>query len=133
MNRTPIVSRSSSQLTPRNSGGKDPREMVKWGFIHFAIFVLVVAVMLLITSVMRGILTGVGNAIFVGIPTMIVAVYYDPWLVIAFILAVLFVWSRPWEELGIDFSSWWGGGGDNPRVRRGSRLGRWGRRYTDQD
>ena len=135
MNRIPIVSRSTSQLSPRKSGGRDPREVVKWCFVHFAIFVLVLIVMLLITRLMRAIMGGVGTAIFVGIPATIVEVYHDPWLIIAFILAVLFVWSRPWEEFGIDFSSWWGGE-DKPRVRRGSELersGRWGRRHTDQD
>lgn len=132
MNRIPIVSRSTSQLSPRNSGGRDPREVVKWCFVHFAILVLVLIVMILITRVMRAIMGGVGTAIFVGIPATIVEVYHDPWLIIAFILAVLFVWSRPWEVLGIDLSSWWASG-DKPHVRRGSQLGRWGRRHTDQD
>lgn len=88
-------------------------------------FVIVMIVMMFATVLVRAGMNLAANAVVVGIPTLILAVYRDPLLIPAFLIALFICWVSPWEDYVQD--------GDDPRPRRGSRLRRMGTRFVDDD
>jgi hypothetical protein len=66
------------------------------GFAIAVLFAMAVA----LTCVVRFGFTAGGKFAMRAVPMMFLAVVTDPWLIPAFVIACLFLWSFPWESRG---------------------------------
>lgn len=89
------------------------RDRVYQIFVRIFLLCLLLGAALLLTGVARLVLSALWVALFECVPAMLVAIWRDPVMLIAFMIVCLFLWSA--------FPHWFGGGSPDP-VRRGRRM-----------
>lgn len=90
--------------------------MRQFVFAIFALIFIALVGMVLVfiaTVILRGAFTVAHGFTTQGVPAILRAIAADPWYIPAIIIAVLVVWSYPWEQ---------GGQGTNYPVRRGRQV-----------
>ena len=90
------------------------RDAVRGVFVAIIAIVILTGMLFIGTLLVRGALTGVYHFTVAAIPWMWRACLRDPWLFLALFIAILLVWTRPWDGLG--------GGADDDLPRRGSHV-----------
>ncbi len=90
------------------------RDAVRGVFVAIIAIVILTVMLFIGTLLVRGALTGVYHFTVAAIPWMWQACLRDPWLFLALFIAILLVWTQPWNGLG--------GGTDEDLPRRGSHL-----------
>lgn len=93
-------------------------------FYWIAASIIVTIALLIVTALVRLAFIYAWGVITLGIPAIGQSVWADPWLILAFIVAALLAWSRPWENLNVP---------QEEVPRRGPKLERWGRHTSDDE
>lgn len=100
------------------------KEIVRQGFVWFFTFLVLAAVVGIITALVRLGFQFLWQFVITGIPAIGMAIWADPWLVLALVIAALLAWSRPWEGYLDD---------SELLPRRGSHVQNWGSRAIDDE